>query len=77
MDQSEQCACQTCTKKCDPAVSGGQSHNGTGERADGHHAFNTDVNNSASLREAGAKSRKKKRRSRDQGRVDQKTKVFY
>ena len=77
MDESKQGTCQTGTKERDPAVSGGQSHNCSGEGTNGHHALNTDVDNSASLGEAGAKSRKKKRRRCDQGRIDQKTKVFY
>ena len=35
------------------------------------------IDHSAPLREAGAKCCQKKRRSRDQGRIDQKTQVFY
>ena len=77
MDQSEQGTCQSCTQECDPAIAGGQSHDRSGEGSDGHHTLDTDVDHSAPLREAGTKCRQKKRRGCDQGRIDQKTQVFY
>ena len=67
---------KTRSQKGQPAVSRFQPKYRTGKCADGHHALNSNIDNSAPLRKAGAQGRQKKGRRCDQSCIDQKAKIF-
>ena len=75
VNRGHQCAGKTAAQEGKPAVSGKEAHDCAGECTDCHHAFNTDVDDTRALREAGTQRRKQQGRRGNQSRIDQKSQI--